>query len=432
MKRYTWLLIACWSLCVCAQDAVYYRNALTSMCIYHSEDADGKNVVEILDELPKQEKYDDHPIGFHIIENAKITGAQAGKNGLNRQVYGKDMVLSNTDKAKNAQAILNVLEKGDCGKRIVAKWFDMHGDSLHNAYFTPNVLESRTLYNVTSVEAEKLRYTVEGRAALKDIQTELLQHSFVLVTDMTYITAEDRAESAKVALNVLGGIFDALTGKNYGERTAQLAGDIADSFTGYKVFTNTYLYQLVWNDSLTNDFYERFYTDQPNTERMKAFWSKDVHYSMQYLGVESSVYELTQKDGKYAQRELLELIMARSLDKNITALQSTHEAFRVRTPITGIEYDKKGKLMGYRAPVGMKEGVDERTEFEVLEAKVVGSNIQYNRIATLRAVKNQIWDNRFNAMMEMNSDQLITGTLFKPVGAPVKDILPGMIIRLKK
>lgn len=436
MKKITIILMLTLAMAVQAQQneqaAAYYRNALTSMILYHSEDAEGKRVCEILDNLPKQEKYDDHPVGFHVIDNMKLTGIRKGQNGVYRQEYGKDLVLSQAQKDANGQAILKLLNKADCGKRMVAKWFDLHGDSLHNAYFGSSVLESRTLYNVSALEAEKLRYTVEGKAALKDITTELLEHSFVLVTEMTYITAERRAEAAKTTMNVLGGLFDALTGSNYGERTAEIAGEIADDFTGYKVFTNTYLYQLNWSDSLTSEFYENYYTESPDPARMRKFWSNEVHYSLSYLGVESSVYELTQKNGKYNQNELLELIMARSLDKNIMVLQGQYEAFRVRTPITAAEYDQKGRLLGYRAPVGIKEGVDERSEFEVLEAKVVGTRIEYSRVGVLRAVNNQIWDNRFNALLELDNDQYVSGTLFKPVGSPMKEILPGMLIRLKK
>ena len=112
---------------------------------------------------------------------------------------------------------------------------------------------------------------------------------------MTYITAEDRAEAAKATLNVLGGIFDALTGKNYGERAAQLAGDIADSFTGFKVWTHSYLFQLVWNDSIANIFYDKYYTETPNPERIQAFLADKTSFKLVYLGEESAVYEKTQK-----------------------------------------------------------------------------------------------------------------------------------------
>lgn len=410
--------------------APYYRNALTSMVIYHAEDEFGYEVCQIFDRLPKQEKYDNHPIGFHVIDNSKITGVKRKENGLHRQEYGKSMVLSAAEKRANGEGLLRLLNEADCGKRIVAKWFNIQGDRLENAYFNTEVIESRTDYNVTSMEAEQLRYTVEGHAALQDISAELISHSFVLISDMTYITAEDRAEAAKATMNVLGGIVDALTGGNSGQRMAEAAGDIADSFTGFKVFTHSYLYQLEWNDSLMNEFYTRYYSETPDQEKQAAFWADKSMFRMKYLGEESSVYEKTQKVGKYLRTELLELISARSIDRNIAALQSHHEDFQLKTPIIGVEYNNKGKLLGYRAPIGMKEGINDMTTFEVLEASVVKGKIKYTPIAQLRPVKNQIWDNRYNALMEQDQDILIESTLLKPVGAPTKEILPGMIIRL--
>lgn len=410
----------------------YYRSALTSMMVYHPEDEFGYDVYQIFKDLPKPEKYDNHAIEYSVLDNSCIYGVEGSKKGLHRQEYGKSLVLTAAEKEANAIAILKELDKGQIAKRIVANWFDWSGDSLQNATFSTQTIEDRSDYNVSFMDAEKIKYTIEGQANLRDVGLELMQHSFVLVSDITYITAEDRADAAKVTMSILGGITDALLGGNNGRRLAQTAGDIADAFTGFKVMTHTYLYQLVWDEEKMNDFFVRYYTDTPDTAKMRAFIEDTDSYQLRYLGEESSTFEKTERKGKYNREELLQFITARSIDKNIAALQTKHEAFRIKSPITAVEYDNRGKLVGYRALIGEKEDVNNSSEFEILEVALDNGKVKYNKVGTVKTVNNHIWDNRFNALKENDVDVSVEGTLFKPVGTPTKTVVPGMLLRLKK
>ena len=60
--------------------------------------------------------------------------------------------------------------------------------------------------------------------------------------------------------NILNPEMSAFTGGNSGRRIAEDVGDISDQFTGFKVMTHSYLFQLVWNDSIANIFYTNYYT----------------------------------------------------------------------------------------------------------------------------------------------------------------------------
>lgn len=410
--------------------STYYRNALTNMMIYHAEDQFGYDVYEIFEDLPPQERYDMHPIGLRVFDNSKIHNVSGKKNGLHRQTYGGDLILDDNEKAANAKALLELMNEAQIGNRIVAKWFDLQGETLQDAYFGTRILEERSGYNASVLDVEKARYTVEGMAALQDVSAELIGHSFVLVSDMTYITAENRADATKAVFAVLGALVDA-GGGNSGRRLAENVGDIADSFTGFKVMTHTYLYQLEWNDSIANIFYDQYYTAEPNADKMRAFWQDTTSFRMTYLGTESSNYERTKVAKRYNRNDLLQMITMRSIDKNIAKLQKRFEAFRVKAPITKIEYGKKGKISGFRAQIGLKEGVEDDMKFEVLECRYNKGRLEYHRVAVIRPVKNRIWDNRFNALMEGDSDNM-SGTLFHidPVDkTKIKDIQPGMLIR---
>ena len=412
--------------------APYYRNALANMMVYHIEDEFGYDVYEIFKAMPALEKFDNHDVEYRVIDNSKVKNVQGkgSETGFHRQQYGSSMVLTATEKRQNGEAMVKLLNEAQIGKRMVAKWFNLQGNTVQDATFSTALLESRSDYNVTVEEAEMAKYTVEGVNVIQAISEELISHSFVLVSDLTYITAENRAESAKVALGVLGAIFDAATGKNYGERLAQIGGDIADSYTGFKVWTHSYLFQLEWNDSIANIFYSKYYTETPSPERIQAFLADKNTFKLKYLGAESAQAEKTQKIGKYSRSELLEMITRRSIDSNVAKLQSSYEAFRIKTPISAAEYDTKGKLKGFRALVGLKEGVSETRTYEVLEMKLNNKGkVVYNRVATLKPIANQIWDNRFNALLENNVDVAVEGTLFKIQGSPSKAIVPGMLIR---
>lgn len=385
----------------------YYRSALTTMMVYHPSDEFGYDVYQIFKDLPVSDKFDEHSIGYQVIDQSYMGEAVSG------------------------ESLLRVLEEGQVAKRIVAKWFDWSGDSLENAVFSTKTLEDRSDYNVSFMDAEKIKYTIEGRASLRDVGVQLIQNSFVLVSDITYTTVEDKAEAAKTTLNILGGIADILTGGNGGRRLAQAAGDVADSYTGFKVVTNTYLYQLEWNRNKMNDFFVYYYTEEPDKEKMRAFVA-DTSFHLRYLGTESSSYNQTERKGKYDRTELLQLITARSIDKNIAALQTKYEAFRIKAPITSIEYNKRGKVVGYRALIGTKEDIKNSSVFEILEVSVDDGKLKFNKVGKAKVVNNRIWDNRFNALKENNVDVSVEGTLLKPKGRPIKTVVPGMLLKLKK
>lgn len=123
---------------------------------------------------------------------------------------------------------------------------------------------------------------------------------------------------------------------------AETVGEIADSFTGFKVKTHSYLYQLVWNDSIASIFYQNYYTATPDPDKVAAFLSDTSLFKVRYVAHE---YEFDKKSvlkGKYERSELCRTICARSMDKNIVALAQQYEDFKVKTPIYSVLYDDKG------------------------------------------------------------------------------------------
>ena len=408
------------------QSLNYRRNALATMLVYHPEDEFGINIYEAFDSLPLPDKYDDQNVGLRIIDNSNIRGVQRNDSGFYKATYGHPLSVSEIQ--KNAVAIEDLLNNAEIGKRLVARWFNLHGDSIGSAVFDTQLIQERGQYNASDVDVAVALQTVRGVAALSDAGEELIGQTFVLVNDITYITAEQEAAVAKTTLAVLGGIFDALVGGHTGQDLASTAGAIADSFTGFNVKTHSYLYQLVWNDSIANIFYTQYYTDKPDSAKIMAFLDDDSLFRLRYVAHEYEFDKKSTLKGQYDRSELVKTICARSMDKNIVALAKQYEDFKVKTPVYSVLYDDKGHIEGYAAKIGMKEGIADNSKFQVVQRVIdpKTEKTRYKYVATVKPVKGKVWDNRYNAAIEQGQGSDLTYTTFKKTAGG--EILPGMLL----
>jgi len=415
-------------LSVCAQDEMAYRrNSLATMLVYHPEDEFGFEIYKAFDSLPIPDKYDDHTIsGARVIDNSTVSGLQRKETGYYKATYGHQLTAA--ELRKNAQYTEDLLNQTEMAKKMVAKWFGFNGHTVSDATFNTALISSRGQYNASDVDVALAVQTTRGLASLSDAGEELLNNTFVLVNDITYVTAEQEAEAAKVAMGVIGGIFDALTGGKSGQQMAQTAGKIADSFTGFKVKTHSYLYQLEWNDSIAAIFYRYHYTGVPDSAKVQAFLDDKTTYRLKYV---AHAYEFDKKSvlkGKYSRTELVRTICARSMDKNIVALAKQYEDFKVKTPVYQVLTNSRGKIEGYAAKIGMKEGISETSKFQVVQRiqDAETGKTRYKYIATVKPKKGEIWDNRYNAVLEEADGATLPYTTFvKTAGG---EILPGMLL----
>lgn len=422
------LLCACAVIAAQAQGPLSYRrNSLAMLLVYHPEDEFGKNIYEAFDSLPIPDKYDDHNIGWRVIDDSQITGVQRNKSGYYKATYGHQLTAA--ELKANARRTEDLLNEAEVAKEMVGKWFGLQGTSAEDATFNTELIQQRGQYNASDVDVALALQTTRGVATLSDAGEELLGQTFVLVNDITYITAEQEAEAAKKAMNVIGGLFDAFTGGTAGKDVAQLTGAIADSFTGFKVKTHSYLYQLVWNDSVAAIFYQFHYTSKPDPAKIQAFLDDKTTYRLKYVAHE---YEFDKKSvlkGKYSRTELVRTICARSMDKNIVALAKQYEDFKVKTPVYQIlTNEKTGKIEGYAAKIGMKEGIEDGSKFQVVQRiqNPETGKTTYKYVASVKAKKGSIWDNRYNAVLEEADGATLPYTTFTKISGG--EILPGMLL----
>lgn len=421
------LLLACASVAQAQESLSYRRNSLATMLVYHPEDEFGPEIYKAFDSLPIPDKYDDHTIeGARVIDNSTIWGVQKRDSGYFKATYGHQ--LSASELQKNAKFTEDLLNEAGIGKKMVAKWFGLEGESVEDATFNTRLIQTRGQYNATDVDVALALQTTRGLASLSDAGEELLHNTFVLVNDITYVTAEQEAAAAKTAMNVIGGLLDAFTGGTSGRDLADAAGKIADSFTGFKVKTHSYLYQLEWNDSIAAIFYQFHYTGTPDPVKVQAFLDDKTTYRLKYVAHE---YEFDKKSvlkGRYSRTELVRTICARSMDKNIVALAKQYEDFKVKTPVYSVLTNERGKIEGYAAKIGMKEGITESSKFQVVQRyyNPETGKTTYKYVATVKPKKGHIWDNRYNAVLEQADGATLPYTTFtKTAGG---EILPGMLL----
>ncbi len=416
-----------WPLSLVADETLdYRRNSLTTMLVYHPEDEFGIDIFQAFDSLPMPDKYDDHQLPWKVINNNEVVGVQRKDTGYYKATYGH--ALSSLELKKNALYTENLLNKNQIGKWLIARWFNLQGDDIEEAVFNIDLIAERGQYNASDVDVAVALHTTKGLATLSDAGEELIGQTFVLVNDITYVTAEQEAQAAKISFAIIGGLLDAFTGGNSGAKMAETVGEIADSFTGFKVKTHSYLYQLVWNDSIASIFYQNYYTATPDADKVAAFMADTSLFKVRYVAHE---YEFDKKSvlkGKYERSELCRTICARSMDKNIVALAQQYEDFKVKTPIYSVLYDDKGKLQGYAAKIGQKEGITDASKFQVVERRINPGTgkTTYKYVATVKPVKGKVWDNRYNAVKEQGAGSELSYTTFKKISGG--EILPGMLL----
>ncbi|MCM1034781.1 MAG: hypothetical protein NC038_05810 [Paludibacter sp.] len=352
--------------------------------------------------------------------------SNAVPQGLNKAKYGK--ILSAKDIEINAKAIENLLNENNYGMLLVARWFGLEGDSVQDATFNCNLIKDRGQYNADDIDIAIAQQTTRDvNDILADAGEELIQNTYIIVNDITYVTTEEKAEAGKIAATVILSVLGGLSGQSqYINNSIQAVNKIADSFTGFDVRTHSYLYRLVWNEEVAGKFYSMYYTATPDPEKIIAFLTDTTTFKVQYVAHEYEADKKSVTKQGVDRNEYVKYICTRSLDKNIASLQLAYEDFKVKTPVFDVFADEKGNKV-YTAKIGLKEGISEKSTFEVVK-KVINpetNRTRYVHVATLKPIKDKVWDNRYY-MTGDAPKQEINATHFKKTAGG--EILPGMLI----
>ena len=203
---------------------------------------------------------------------------------------------------------------------------------------------------------------------------------------------------------------------------ANAVGNISSNIAGFKVLVTSYLFRLDWNEDTSNNFYINLWNDKssPNVERQEKWRESMSDFKLKYIGCTTVFSGKTSLGGVEKEKDMFLKVCTRAIDKSISNLQKSFDEFKVFTPLISTD-----PICAY---IGLKEGVDIDSRFEVLE-KVIDENgrTKYERVGMIKPVEGQIWDNRFMAIYDKEDGSELKYTTFEKVSG--KDFYSGMLIR---
>lgn len=392
----------CASTC-CAQDVEYdkyHRSSLYSILLKHPEKEFCNEMIEAFKAIPIPDKYNNHDLKI------KVMPAPVLKSLTKKEIEGA-----------YREAIEDILSRNKIGGRLVEKWFDR--DKSTGA-FDMNLVAERGYYDASILDVEEARASSRGISLLADAGEELISHTYVIVNDIRYADKETTKSA------VAGGLMVAsLVGNILGvdlSSVVDATSGIAANIAGFKVLVTSYLFRLDWNDEIANDFYCNLWMDANNIEpvRKSAFDSSMQNFNLKYIGCATVFSGKTSLGGVKDEKDMFLKVCTRAVDKSISDLQKSFDEFKVYTPLVSTS-----PLYAY---IGMKEGVDEDSKFEVLEKTVNDSGrTEYKRVGVIRPKSGKIWDNRFMAIDDKSENSDLKYTSFEKVSGD--DFFPGMLIR---
>lgn len=380
-----------------AEDYSYRRPSITTFLVSRTDQNMYDRIQEQYLAAPMPEQYNDHNLSVRIVS--------VGKKGEYRD------------------SINDWLDRHQVASRMVGKWFDR---DILTGECSMDLVKSRGLYNATELDRELASRSARGMAMLEDAGEELIGNTFVLVHEATYIDKAKRSKNVALGLKILGGIAGAVTGISAVSDLADNVASLTETYKGFKVKFKTRLYRLDWNDNVANNFYTKMYATGPDADKREAFEMYRDRFRLLYVGdVESSGAQTSFIGINEEHPEIMiRKACVRAIDENVCKLQQEYEEFRVKSPIASINGDD------IMVSIGLKEGIDEKSEYELLEPEEKKGRIVYKRVGVIVPVKDKIWDNRYMAKEEGAIGADLNATTFRKKSG--KDPYVGLLVRQLK
>ena len=382
------------------EDYKYHRSSLYSILLRHENRPFADEILSSFNSIPIPDKFDDHNLSKRVFKAAVLQKSDT------------------TELDDQKPYIDNLLSKNAIGRRLVAKWFNQNTDGLFNC----DLLVKRGFYDASAFDIDLSDKTIRGAdKIISDASNELISNTYIIVNDIDFY---DRRETGKKLSNAATGVTTVVSAipiiglfalPAYGANAR-----LTESVAGFKIRVTSYLYKLDWNDEIEGTFYKNYYTSVPDETKINAFKKEKQLFSLKYIGKHTVYSGITTLRGINRQEEFFIKVCTRALDESVANLQKEHAEFRVKTPLLSIE--------PLSAKIGMKEGVNEESEYEVLEVLEEDGLTKYKRVGIIKPSKGKVWDNRYLAEFEEeNENSTLKATEFEKVSGG--DFYPGMLIR---
>ena len=390
---------------------LYRRGSIYSILISHRDLMFEQDIENAFIKMPVPDKYNDHGLGKKVFYTSE------------KKLKIKDLdshtgfvVNSSSDKGEMNEYDF-FLQRQSIASRLVAKWFHR---KRSGGVCDMELVKERGYNNASEADKRLAAMSIRKDAVLKDAGEELIGSTFVLINDIRYI---DKSTGS----SIIGGLVssainmsNAMKGKNTFDQDN--LGTLIKSYKGFNVKIKTYLYQLVWDEPTAALFYNDIYTETPDDSKNENFENNRGQFSLVYLGMqESSGKDISFMGINESEPQVMVLkACQRAMDENVANLQKNFDVFKIKAPLISVD--------PIRCEIGLKEGVTEKSRFEVLEAVMdENGHVDYKRKGVIRPVKDKIWDNRFMAVEERADNASLGFTTFEKVSGG--DFYQGMLVK---
>jgi hypothetical protein len=410
-----------------ATDVKYRRSSLHTMIVETDKFPNKEVVVKAFYNAPFPDKYNNHSLPAKSFDPAQYPLTKEEKASLFKEqskagkfATGATDIKIDTAARELPLKILKYMNLNKIANQLVAKWFNRQADGT----FDMGLIQERGFYNASEMEANIAKGAARGTSSLADAGIELIGNTFVVVSRFNFVSNEITArvvrDAAKIAANKLS--VPAL------QTAANKAADEAyeKAKEGYSVWTTSFLYKLVWNDSTEAVFYNDLWMDKKNPDpKKKEAFDKSNLFKLEFIGDESATgLVLFSLKEKRTEEQIIEIATIRAIDAVYSKLQKKYDVFKTKTPLfTGNPITAK---------IGMKEGLEGGEKFDVLEQTQDPKTglTKYVSKGTITVDEKQIWDNRYNAGEEVNADGTPTkSALDRTTFKGGSKFFAGMLIR---
>lgn len=279
-------------------------------------------------------------------------------------------------------------KQNNTAANMLAKWYNYNG--ANDKKWDWNLITERGSYNFNEEDLKKAASDFNLQTKIGETGFNMINNTFVLALNLRFRSNQAVAAEAAALAKAAGGMFGGL-----GSMVASAAGTIGSAAAGdgFTVQAVSRLYKLKWNEDLNQKFFEEIYDKNASLEDLIAAGICELEFVGQDKG-SAGVRQSVLSDKPMS--ALVKRATARAIDASIAKLQGKYEVFRTVMPIIG--GDGNGVIY---AAIGTKEGLNEKDEYEILEAQEDDKGkLTYKSVGVVKPVKGKIWENRYGAVDE--------------------------------
>lgn len=416
LKAFSCLLFVLSIIPLKAQENTFIRSSLHMVLIDDFNFENAEAVLASYEKFPFPENYNDHRIDFNKVklEDYLLTEDEELSYGVKKSLAAEVLSESTTDasegiiqdNSKVHYQLMKFIDQKKLAHEFLRKWYNIKEDGSFDQDYILKML------NIQLTKEQKLQAIASGSEGSEKDKSiiRLVGNTFLVFTRMNYVSNE------VVASAIREKAYEAIAkNKDMSDLARTLAKGAADvvykkTSEGYSVWTNAWLFQLVWNEEIKSQFYDTYNRATEHLDMDKFY---ELPLELEFLGNQKATslvtFSLRKGEGNRTEEEVFDLSTIRNMDKVLVKLQKKHDVFKPIFPIQSI--DPIG------AYLGKKEGINGGERFEILKKN---QDEEFERIGVVKVDKKKVWDNRYG------SDQEEGMTYFK---GKVKRAQIGMLIR---